>query len=158
MGNKFSQSSPHTIKSVMYLDSEKSKKVKFKVDNIINHNQTAYVILKPQKKINYLKYSNVNFEIKDLNYKPYYSSIHDFEIFQNLIIEEEENNHKIFEAGFNLRQNLNQNQVSDTKYLEKHIVNIYNEYSIKVRINEQNNLLEEIIFIIPSSELQKFNM
>ena len=158
MGNKFSQSSPHTIKSVMYLDSEKSKKVKFKVDNIINHNQTAYVILKPQKKINYLKYSNVNFEIKDLNYKPYYSSIHDFEIFQNLIIEEEENNHKIFEAAFNLRQNLNQNQVSDTKYLEKHIVNIYNEYSIKVRINEQNNLLEEIIFIIPSSELQKFNM
>ena len=57
MGNKFSQSSPHTIKSVMYLDSEKSKKVKFKVDNIINHNQTAYVILKTQKKINYLKYS-----------------------------------------------------------------------------------------------------
>ena len=157
MGNKFSKKSDNSIKSILYLDSEKKKKIKLKVVNLVNHNQTSYVFFKPAKKINYMKYPNICMEIQDTTPIPKNSKIHDFELWNSLILEED-NSHKIFEAAFNIRQNLNPNQVGDKKFLEKHIVNTINNYSIKVRINSKNNLLEEIIFILPSSELQKIEI
>lgn len=158
MGNKFSKKNKDTIKCIINLDPENKKKVVAKIDNFICLYDNAYVFFKPQKKINYLKYNNVNLEIKEVSSKPGNYKYQDFELLHNLVndtestIETSRTNSKIFDISFNMRQNLEYNQISDKLYLEKKIVNSHNNYSIKIRINPENNLLEQILFILPTHE------
>ncbi len=93
--------------------------------------EKSYSFWKPSKKLNYLQNPKIQINVEKKRQK-----LHNIP--------------SLFEAKFNLTQNLTPNYMGEKKYLESRIEMIENNVSIVVRINSKTHLIDEIVLLLPS--------
>lgn len=132
MGINFSNDK-NDINTFIYLDN-KEKPIKCKKISEDNHFNNNYIFMKPNKKINYLKYNKIQVLVEKKKGK----LLPDF------------NMPALFDSQFDLHRNLVPNIMGEKKYLENRVQMIENDVSVVLRINSDTHLLENLILIVPS--------
>ena len=131
MGINFSNDK-NNINTFIYLDNQ-DKPIKCKKISEDNHFEHNYIFMKPNKKINYLKYNKIQVLVEKKKEK----------LVQDLNVP------SLFDSQFDLHRNLIPNIMGEKKYLENRVQMIENGVSIVVRINSNTHLVETLVLIVP---------